>query len=130
MKHRVVEFRILLVALCLSLLGAMPAMAQQRKLSLQDAVSMSIKNSKQLKGSQARIEEAIAVTKQAYEARLPGATASGSYMRLNSPKVDFKLKTGSSAGGNTSGGAATPTINQVMYGMVNASLPIYAGGRN
>jgi outer membrane protein TolC len=99
----------------------------QHRLSLQEAINLSIKNSKQLSVSQARIEEAVAATKQALEARLPGATASGSYLFLSNPTVNFKLKTGSN---DSSGSSANQTkVNQIMYAMINASLPIYAGGR-
>jgi outer membrane protein len=102
----------------------------QRRLTLKEAIDLSLKNSKQLKVSQARIDEAIATTRQAYEAQLPQATASGSYLRLNSPAVDFKLKTsGSGSSSGSSGSGATPTISQVLYATISASLPIYAGGR-
>lgn len=100
--------------------------AQEKKpLSLQEAVDLGIKNSKQLKGSEARIEQATGALKEAVEKKLPDVKVSGSYLRLNS--ANFKLKTKDDNGGSGSGEA--PNVSQAMYGLVNASLPIYAGGR-
>lgn len=97
----------------------------QRRLSLQEVINRSLQNSKQLAVSQARVEEAVAVTRQAYEARLPQATASAAYMFLNSPTVKLKISTG----GSDSSSGNTARVNQVMYANISASLPIYAGGR-
>ena len=61
--------------------------------------------------------------REAVEKKLPDAKVSASYLRLNSANVDLKTK-------NNNGNAGTaPNISQAVYGIVNASLPIYAGGR-
>jgi outer membrane protein TolC len=102
--------------------------AQEKKtLGLNEAIDLSIHNSKQLKNSQAKIDEATATLKEAVEKRLPDAKASASYLRFNSPNVDLKMKpaTGSGGGGTTE----VPKMNQAAYGLVNLSLPIYTGGR-
>jgi outer membrane protein len=99
--------------------------AQEVKtITLNEAIDLSIKNSKQLKISQAKIEEATAALKESINNRLPNVKISGSYLRLNSANVN--LKTNSS---NGNGGGGTPNISQAMYGILNASLPVYAGGR-
>jgi outer membrane protein TolC len=92
---------------------------ETRTLTLNEAIELSIKNSKQIKLNQARIDEAIAATKQATEARLPGASLSGSYVRLTRAKVD--LKTGSG------GAAPSPNIDQALYGSANVSMPVFEG---
>lgn len=89
---------------------------------------MSLKASKQLMANQARIGQAVATTRKAYEGKLPQLSASGSYLYLNSPTVDLKIKTNNNTGGGT-GEASTAKINQLMYATVNASLPIYTGGK-
>src|SRR5580765_6595289 len=102
------------------------ANAQEKKtLTLNDAIDLGIQNSKQLKNSQAKIEEATAALKEAAEKELPDVKVSGSYLRLNSANFDLKTKN------NNSGGSTieAPKVNQAMYGIVNASLPIYSGGR-
>jgi outer membrane protein len=100
--------------------------AQEKKLiTLDEAIELSLKNSKQLKNSQAKIEEATAALKEAVQKKLPDANVSASYLRLNTANVDLKTKS-TGSGGNQN---ATPKISQAAYGILNASLPIYAGGR-
>src|SRR5258705_3749365 len=99
--------------------------AQEKKtLSLNEAIDLSIQNSKQLKISQARVEEATAAAKEAMGKKLPDAKVSGSYLRLNSADVDLKTKNNN--GGGTSN---PPKVSQALYGLLNVSLPIYSGGR-
>jgi len=104
------------------------AQAQNRPITLNEAIDLSIKNSKQLKINRARMEEASAAVKEAIQKKLPEATVSGSYIRLTNPVIDMKTKSSSGGGGNNNGGSM-PKINQAAYGILNASLPLYAGGR-
>src|SRR4030095_2719072 len=91
--------------------------AQEKKtLSLNEAIALSIQNSKQLKISQAKIEEATAAAKEAVEKRLPDAKASASYLRLSAANVDLKTKSGNNGSGNT---AEPPKVSQALYGLVN-----------
>jgi outer membrane protein TolC len=128
MKYRIVA-QILFTVLMFCLIGPPSVLAQQRTLSLQEAIELSIKNNKQLKASEARIEQATATVRQAEEARLPDAKVTGSYMRLNSPTVNLKIKQPGSNGGSPDSSGGTAKVSQAMYGMVNLSLPIYTGGR-
>ena len=105
---------------------AQATFAQDKKLlAVQDAIDMSIKNSKQLKASKARIDVAIAQVKEAEDNRLPNFNISGSYLRLNSANIDLKNKSNNTGGTPT----ANPKISQAAYGIANISYPIYAGGR-
>ena len=120
MKHR-------LIIAIISLLSFHYAISQEKKtLSLKEAIDLSIKNSKQLKASQARIEQAGAQVKEAEQNRLPNFNVSGSYIRLSSANIDLKTNTSNNSGGNTN---STPKISQALYGIANLSYPIYAGGR-
>ena len=117
MKHK----NHILFVLSLLLFSCAKINAQESKLlTLQEAIDLGVKNSKQLKLSQSRVNEAIAVTKQATDARLPDASISGSYLRLTKPTISLK--------GDTSTFVA-PSINQALYGSANVSLPIYAGSK-
>lgn len=99
--------------------------AQETKsITLNEAIDLGIKNSKQLKTSQAKIEEATAALREAQDKKLPDASVSGSYIRLNS--ANFNMKTKDNGGG---GSNEAPKVNQAMYGLLNVSLPIYSGGR-
>jgi len=112
------------LAIMISLLAFSFLQAQEKKpITLTEAIELSVKNSKQLKNSQAKIEEATAVLREAVERKLPDAKVSASYLRLNSANVDLKTKNNNGSGGTT------PNISQAAYGILNVSLPIYAGGR-
>ena len=103
-----------------------PAIGQQKPLSLQEAIDLSIKNSKQLKAGSARILSASAGVTEAEDNRLPGFTVSGSYLRLSAPKISLKTKASSSASSDSN---RAPSVNQAMYGIANISYPLYTGGR-
>jgi outer membrane protein TolC len=110
----------------LALILVWPAIAQERKLlSLDEAINLSLKNSKQLKISRAQIEEANASLKESENRRLPDASVSASYLRLGTANVDIKKQNNN----NGSSGGESPKVSQAAYGILNASLPIYAGGR-
>jgi outer membrane protein TolC len=96
---------------------------ETRTLSLQQAIDLSLANSQHLKMANAKMEEATAVLKEAFDNRLPDLKISGSYLRLSSANISLKN------GSDSTGGNAGPTVNQALYGMANLSLPLYAGGR-
>lgn len=130
MKHKFLLPFALSVAVIFSNITGLRA--QSRVLTLQEAINLSIKNSKQLKGSQAKIEEATANLREAVERRLPEAAVSGSYLRLNNPHIALKTKSSSSSSGSGSGGTQDQSAGKpssAVYGLVNASLPIYSGLR-
>ncbi|HEV8287188.1 MAG TPA: TolC family protein [Chitinophagaceae bacterium] len=117
--------RIAGLAIVLGLLTSGFLQAQEKRpITLNEAIKLSLKNSKQLKYNQAKVEEATAALKEAVEKRLPDAKVSGSYLWLNNANIEVKSKNNNS--GNQSG---TPEVSQAMYGILNASLPIYTGGR-
>ncbi len=103
------------------------ASAQQsnttKQLSLSEAISLSIQNSKQLKVSQAKIDEANAKMKEANERQLPDLSVTGAYMRLTQPNIDLKF----GGSGSGSGGGEAPKVNSAAYGMANLSIPVFAG---
>ncbi|MDQ6609828.1 MAG: TolC family protein [Bacteroidota bacterium] len=117
------------IAVFLSSLITMSSYGQQKKaVTLGEAIDMSIKNSKQLKSSTAKIEEATAALQQAVERKLPEAGVSGSYLRLNNPNIHLKTKSNSTG---SNGGTTTdnPKPSQAVYGIINASVPIFSGFR-
>lgn len=117
---------IIALGLMLSLMSYSAHAQEKRKLSLQEAIQLSLQNSHQLKNSQAKIEEATASLKEAVEKRLPDASVSGSYMRLNNANIDMKTK---SSGSGSAPATESPKVSQAVYGIANLSLPIYTGGR-
>ncbi len=100
--------------------------AQTKDITLRQAIQLSIINSHHLQASDARVLQATARLKEAGESRLPEVSATGSMVYLNNP--DFSLKTGKPQGGNDSA-AGFPKIHEATYGILNASLPIFTGGK-
>lgn len=101
------------------------------RISLDDAVAMSLKASKQLRVSYARQMQAQASLREAHERRLPDFTITASYLRLANPDIDLKLKLNKddngSTGGSTEQASATPVVKEAAYAMANASLPLFTG---
>ena len=97
-----------------------------RNLSMEEAIRLSLLNSKQLKLSHAKVDEAIANTREMWDNHLPDAKISGSYLRLNSPNVDLKVKLGGGSGGSSS---SSIKVDQAAYTMANVSLPLFSGFR-
>ncbi|MEO5945155.1 MAG: TolC family protein [Ferruginibacter sp.] len=119
------KLKVIFASFLFTCIAANAVMAQDTKtISLQEAIDMSIKNSKNLKAANARIDEAIAGVKEAYNNQLPDFKVSGSYLRLSSANVNLKTKSDSAGSGG-----GTPKVNSAAYGIANLSLPIYAGGR-
>lgn len=115
-----------LMAFCLGLaiVSSFAAQAQEpMPLALNQAIDLSLQNSKQLKVNRARIEAATGQLKHALDNRLPDVKVSGAYMFLTSPNID--LKTGGDGGSST----AFPKPNQAMYGMASLNMPLYSGLR-
>ena len=108
-----------------SLVGFQVLAQEKRPITLHEAIDLGIKNSKQLKNSQAKIEEATASLKEALNNQLPDAKLSASYLWLSNANVDMKLKSNNPGGG----GGTTPTISRAGYAIANASVPVFAGGR-
>ncbi len=90
-------------------------------LSLQQAITLSIKNSKNLRIDSARIIAAAADVQEATDRRLPNATVSASYLRLGNANIDIK--------NSQNGGSGGPKANQAIYGIANIAMPVYAAGK-
>lgn len=122
MTFKKLSFFALLTAL------GMFARAQEKKtITLNEAIELGTKNSKQLKISQAKIDEATAQLRQAMDRKLPDASVTGSYVRLNSANISLKSKNNNNGGSGN--GNEQPNVSQAAYGLLNISWPLYSGGR-
>src|SRR6476659_2717405 len=92
----------------------------KRPIDINESIEMSIRNSKQLKLNQAKIDEATAALTEAIQRKLPDASVTGGYIRLSNANLNMKSQ------GTTP--ASAPHVTQAAYGLLNASIPIYAGG--
>lgn len=95
---------------------------ETRRITLQEAIDLSIANSHLLKNNSAKIDEALAAVKQANEKKLPDFTISGSWLYL--PIIpNISLKT------NSSGGGASTNVSQAMYTSTAISMPLFTAGK-
>ena len=103
-----------------SMLLATTANAQDKTLTLNEAITLGIQNSKQLKLSQSKIEQAISQYNQAKDKSLPTGSASLTYDRAQIPanSLDF---------GKTS--IDLPTGANAYLGIVSLNETIFAGGK-
>ncbi len=112
---------------------ATPLLAQDTtiQLTLKDAIDLGIKNSKQLKSSRARIDEATGAIQEAKDKRLPDVKFSGSYLRVDNPNITMDSKSSSSSGSGGSSGSSLSgiSVSQVMIGQATVSYPVYSGMR-
>lgn len=113
------------VLLFLGVPGMVFAQKKVLKLELKQAVAKGIEASKHLRMNEEQIVQAQAQWQQARQNQLPSVTATGQLLFLNSPNVQLGIPT---SGSGSSGSGITPP-NQVMFAAVNASMPIYAGGK-
>ncbi len=122
MKHKLTTVATFLAVLYLVSIQTVKAQDSTRKITLKEAIDLSIANSHLLKNNKAKIDESIAATKEATERKLPDFSVSASYLYLPvRPQINLKS--------DTSGGGGGPKISQAMYGIVSASLPLFAGGK-
>jgi outer membrane protein len=113
--------------LTMGLLSTQVKAQDAKALTLKDAIDLSIKNSKQLKLSRARVDEAIADAKEASDRRLPDFSVTGAALFLPfQPDISIAKSSSSSS---SSGGSSTPTINQAYYGIATVSLPVFTAGK-
>lgn len=109
--------------------GTQQVLAQtSRKLGLQEAIQLSIDNSKSLKVSAAKVMQADAELGEAKMRQYPDVKVSGSYLRINQPNIDMKVNLGGSGQGEGQG-AGDIKVDQVVYGMATASVPLFSGFR-
>ena len=111
-----------LVASAFSILALLMATGLQgqtiRKITLQEAIDLSIINNHLLKNNSAKIDEAVAAVKEANERKLPEFTISGSWLYLPiTPNISLKTNSNNNGGGS-------PSVSQAMYSTTNLSLPL------
>ncbi len=110
------------VACMFLLLGfsAISVFAQDRTLTLEEAIKLGLDNSKTLKYSQSKIDQAVSRYNQAKDLALPTGSVSYMYSRAQIPVNTLSL--GSSS-------FSLPKSANANLGIVSLAEPIYAGGK-
>ena len=89
---KVIDYAIrLAIAAILAGMVALPAVAQDKTLTLDEAIKLGIQNSKVLKLSQSKIDEAISQFNQAKDQALPTGKANFGYSRAQIPANHLQL---------------------------------------
>ncbi|MBU2061081.1 MAG: TolC family protein [Bacteroidetes bacterium] len=106
------------------LMGASAVQAQEKSsLTLNEAIHLAWEQSAQVSLAESKVvtkkQELRTVKNNSY----PDFKISGQYQRLTDADINFKLN---NSDGTTSTTDA-PSVNQLMVGQVNASLPLFAG---
>jgi outer membrane protein len=126
MKHKIIIAALGIVLFSIST----PLLAQKTKnLPLDEAIQLAVKNSGQLKIAKSRADEAMARYRESKNNRLPDVKVSAAYMRVSAPQIDLKTNSGSKTDTAKKTSTSMPNIDQLAYGMVNASLPLFSGFR-
>jgi len=100
-------------------------------LNMDGAIKLGLQNSKELKLSNAKVEQAAANLAVTQNEQLPNLSASGAYYYLTKPNINIAQGLLGNKNDDNSGnsGSSIPNIHQAVYGMVSANVPIYAGGK-
>ena len=108
-----------ILAIILFLLPSCLKAQETKTLTLNEAIELSIKNSKQLQLSKAKIDEAVAATKEATQNRLPDVSVNANFLQFSNATVhSYRKDTTATAPFN---------INQAIYGTANISYPVFTG---
>jgi outer membrane protein len=114
-------YRFAIAILVPGLMLSSTAFAQDRTLTLDEAIRLGIQNSKVLKLSQSKIDQAVSRYNQAKDEALPAGSASFAYNRAEIPAN--KLSLGPKESFNL------PTSANAYLGIVSLKETIFAGGR-
>lgn len=105
-----------------AIMGSLSAFAQDKSLSIQEAIQLATTQSKEAKAADTKVmgkKLELGVTKNK---QLPEAKISGQFAVLSTPDVNFKIPLGEN-------GAPEIKANQLLLGQANISMPIYTGGK-
>ena len=129
MKHKYFKISLAIIIMAASINSVYAQKSMD--LTLDEAINLALKNSNQLKLSNAKVDEAIANYHEMWDNHLPDLKISGSYLRVDNPTVDLKVKLGGSSSDTTkkSGTSSGIKVNQAAYGMANMTLPLFSGFR-
>jgi outer membrane protein len=106
--------------LMLAMLFTNPVAAQNRTITLEEAIKLGLDNSKVLKLSQSRIDQAVSQYEQAKDRALPSASTSVGYNRAQIPA--HKLNVGEQS-------LVLPTSANAYLGTVSVNQVIWAGNK-
>ncbi|HEX5026168.1 MAG TPA: TolC family protein [Agriterribacter sp.] len=112
-------------AVVILLIAAIASYAQNKTLTLQEAIQLGLENSKQLKLSQHKIDEAISGADQSRDASLPSANVSAGYSHALMLARNLTLP----SSGNSPEKLELPFDNPLYLATISVNQPIFAGNK-
>lgn len=110
--------------------GAALHAQEKRQLSLDEAVNMAVTKSTEASLADTKVETSKLELANTKNEAYPSFKLSGQYLRLTDPTINLKYAANSGGdSGESGGGSAMPTVNSAMFGLANASVPVFAGGK-
>lgn len=110
--------------------GAALHAQEKKQLSLDEAVNMAVTKSTEASLADTRVQTSKLELDNTKNTAYPSFTLSGQYLRVSDPTI--KLKSTSTTDTSEEGGTSTstaPSVNSAMFGIANASVPLFAGGK-
>jgi len=113
-----------MVLLALLVLSFAKGNSQEKKLlTLKEAIEIAFKNSTSASIAKTKVETSKIELDNTKNNQYPNVKASGQYLRLSSAHVDSNLQSN-----NSSPGSSAPLkVDQLLFGQVNATIPIFNG---
>lgn len=109
--------------------GAALHAQQKQQLSLDEAVNLAVTKSTEATLADTKVETSKLELANTKNEAYPSFKLSGQYLRVTDPTINLKSGGSSSTDSGESGGSAMPKVNSAMFGLANASVPLFAGGK-
>lgn len=114
--------------LALFALSVMEATAQQKSLSVKEAVAIALQNSNESQLASARVATRGYDLEVTRNNRYPDFKLTGQYLRLTNANV--RLPASQDSGTDpANGNSGSPRVNSLAFGQAAFNLPVFAGGR-
>ena len=110
---------------CLAFIGVTGSMAQRKTLTLEEAIQLGIQNSRQLKLSQSKIDQAVSQFEKSKDLALPSAKVSGGYSQAL--MLANKLSIPGDSGKTST--IKLPFANTLYQANLSLNEPIFAGNQ-
>ncbi|WP_338358248.1 TolC family protein [Yeosuana marina] len=94
-------------------------------LTIQEAVSLALKNSDASKIADTKVSSAESELNVTKNLQYPDVKLSGQYLYLTNANVNLKISTGETS--SNSGNDSTPKVNQLLLGQANVTMPLFSG---
>lgn len=103
--------------------------AQQKSLSLKEAVTLALQNSNETRLATAKTATRSYELQVVKDNRYPDVKLSGQYLRLTNADVRLRSSQEAETDPDSEGSSASPRVNSLALGQANATMPIFSGGK-